>query len=212
MEGATALSEEQVPGTAGAPVGGGKRRGWVRWARFAGPLVGAVIGVTAANWGQLWHSGHADADAHAVVVLPAAVEGYAQQTDADAAALVQQILAQGQGKKGIGTHVAGVYGPDGSSDVVVVEALTGHAGHPDQDIADDIDKQRAATGVTMSPVDAGPLGGKAVCGTGTSQGAAAAICEWIDADTFGRLVWSGALAADGPSHLQEIRAQIEHTY
>ncbi|QVI20653.1 hypothetical protein KHQ06_31775 [Nocardia tengchongensis] len=64
----------------------------------------------------------------------------------------------------------------------------------------------------MSPVDTGPLGGKAVCGTGTSQGATASICEWIDADSLGRLIWSGTLAADGPSHLQEIRAQTERKY
>ncbi|WP_460724091.1 hypothetical protein [Nocardia heshunensis] len=141
-----------------------------------------------------------------------AVEGYPQQTDADAVAAVHQILAQTRDGDGVHKHVAGVFGPGGSNDVVIVEALAAQAIHPDLDIAGDIDRQRAMTGVTMGPVDAGPLGGKAVCGTGTSQGAAVSICEWIDTDSFGRLVWSGTLASDGPSHLQELRAQIERKY
>lgn len=42
----------------------------------------------------------------------------------------------------------------------------------------------AAWVAELGAMGAGPMGGKAVCGTGTSQGQAVAICEWIDSDSF----------------------------
>ncbi|MEU8085428.1 hypothetical protein AB0B57_17625 [Micromonospora sp. NPDC049101] len=106
--------------------------------------------------------------------------------------------------------VGGFYGDPAKQDLLMMVAASGIWADPDKELNDAETGFKTELSLTgMAPVEPGPLGGKARCGAGTTNGVPLGVCIWADRGSVGAVVMYFKSADQAKAEFTTIRGQIE---
>lgn len=111
---------------------------------------------------------------------------------------------------GVSSTAGGVYGDIAKQDMVMVIAGSRVTVNVDDGYKEFTDGMTTGiAGLKLSPVDPGPLGGKAACGDANEADMKLGVCVWVDKGSFGMVTMYWGDAAKLGAEFVDIRAAVE---
>ncbi|BCL16424.1 hypothetical protein [Micromonospora sagamiensis] len=145
------------------------------------------------------------------VVAPETLNGRPKVTEPGLVAASTQMAAEIKKEVPEATStVGGFYGDPAKNDLVMIIGVSGLIADPKKELDDAITALSKDLGTTnMTAVEAGPLGGDAKCGDGTSEGAKLGICVWADRGSLGMVIIYFKTGKEAEAEFGTIRSAIE---
>ncbi|MEU4567676.1 hypothetical protein [Micromonospora sp. NPDC023956] len=145
------------------------------------------------------------------VVAPETLNGRAKVTEPTLVTASEQMAAEIKKDVPEATSTVGAfYGDPAKNDLVMIVGVSGLIADPQKELNDAISAVSGNLGASnMVAVEAGPLGGDAKCGDGSSEGVKLGICVWADRGSLGMVVIYFKTGKEAEKEFGTIRAAIE---
>ncbi|WP_018253474.1 hypothetical protein [Salinispora mooreana] len=145
------------------------------------------------------------------LVAPKSLDGRSRSTDSELKALADELVEELEAKVSSGNSTVGAfYGSFEDEDIIMVAAASGFVLNPTQELDATVKALASDLNVRkVSTISAGPLGGVAKCGDGSSSNIPLGVCAWADEGSVGMIVMFSASASTARSSFVEIRAEVE---
>ncbi|MEU7821867.1 hypothetical protein [Catellatospora sp. NPDC049133] len=146
------------------------------------------------------------------VVAPATLAGRPKSTDPQLETVTDTMKSSFEATLPSATGaVAAFYGDQAKRDLVMIFAASARITDPGQEV-DAAFAGMGTSGVVATgivPVDAGPLGGEAKCGSAKTEAVPLVVCAWADKGSLGMVVWYFKTVNEVKAEFIEVRGQIE---
>jgi hypothetical protein len=143
------------------------------------------------------------------VVAPDKLSGRSKSTDPELTKVATDEGTRMQALPQVSSVAAAVYGSHAKKNVILVLAAAAKASASDADTF--VNNAITGSDVVTQPAmfDAGPLGGRAVCGEAKSKGVSYAICGWADEGSLGIIICYYTSMAKLQAEFYALRAEVE---
>ena len=143
------------------------------------------------------------------VTSPDKLGGRSKNTEADLTKMASDTGTRLNGLPQATAVVSQFYGSHSKKNLTTVIAAAAKVAQSDLDIF--VNNALIGSEVVKQPAtyDAGPLGGKAMCGQGSAKGIQFAICGWADEGSVGVIIWYYTSVEKAQAEFHAVRASIE---